>query len=114
MLVVIICANAFKSQPHSSLNMYKKADDEKSNLILTVLSWIDYIRPKFILFENVQGFLGHRLNAEQDGKYAVRGGIESGGLKFLVRTLTALGYVRLVCEYLDRLPNHTKSSSKHK
>ena len=83
------------SQPHSKLNMYKKAEDEKSDLILSALSWVDHLKPKYCLFENVQGFLDYRLNAQQDGRYTTQGGVERGGIKFLVRTLTALGYVGL-------------------
>ena len=71
--------------------MYKKADDKKSHLILTVLSWVDHLKPKFCLFENVQGFLDYKLNSEQVGPYTVRGGIVRGGVKLLVRSLTALG-----------------------
>jgi hypothetical protein len=74
--------------------MFKRADDKKSDLILTVLSWVDHIKPKYCLFENVPGFLGYKLNAQQNGKHALRGGIENGGIKFLVRSLTALGCVQ--------------------
>lgn len=75
------------SQPHSTLNMFQKADDKKSNLILNLLSWVDFLKPKFCFFENVRGFLQFSLNAIQLSQYRVGGGIKMGGLKFLVYAL---------------------------
>ncbi|KAF7975199.1 hypothetical protein HWV62_10266 [Athelia sp. TMB] len=80
------------SQPHSGLNMYKKTDDRKSNLILNLLSWVDFLKPDYCLFENVRGFLSYRLNATQASEHRTEGGIENGGLKFLLRAMVALGY----------------------
>ncbi|EPQ59985.1 S-adenosyl-L-methionine-dependent methyltransferase [Gloeophyllum trabeum ATCC 11539] len=82
----------FPCQPHSRLNMFQRADDRKSNLILNLLSWIDFIRPKFCFFENVRGFLSFNLMSYQESRYTVKGGIEMGGLKFLVRALLAMNY----------------------
>jgi DNA (cytosine-5)-methyltransferase 1 len=73
--------------------MFRKADDRKSNLILTILSFIDFIRPKFVIFENVRGFLQYNLNAIQVGIHRTRGGIKMGGLKFVEAALIKLGYV---------------------
>ena len=77
------------SQPHSTLNMYQKANDRKSHLLLSLLSWIDHIRPRYCFFENVRGFLSYNLHARQAGKYRVEGGIKMGGLKFFVHSLLA-------------------------
>lgn len=83
------------SQSHSTLNMFHKADDIKSNLMLTTLSYIDWYRPIFVYLENVPGFLSHALNATQATKHRVEGGIKMGGLKLVVRALTEMGYVHL-------------------
>ncbi|EIW64172.1 S-adenosyl-L-methionine-dependent methyltransferase [Trametes versicolor FP-101664 SS1] len=82
----------FPCQPHSQLNMFKKANDRKTNLILNLLSWVDFLRPKYCFFENVRGFLSSTLHARQASKYRVEGGIKMGGLKFLTRSLLAMGY----------------------
>lgn len=81
----------FLSQPHSRLNMFQKAHDRKSNLILNLLSWVDFLRPKYCFFENVRGFLKSNLNAVQVDEYRVKGGIEMGGLKLVVRAMIAMG-----------------------
>lgn len=70
-------------------------DDVKSNLILTALSWVDYLKPKHVYFENVPGFLRFSFDAEQAGLNRVEGGIHMGGMKFIVRALIDLGYVNV-------------------
>ncbi|KAG2155745.1 S-adenosyl-L-methionine-dependent methyltransferase [Suillus clintonianus] len=82
----------FPCQPHSRLNMYVKAHDRKSNLILNVLSWVDFMQPKYCFFENVRGFLSFGLKVRQAGPYRVKGGIAMGGLKFLIRAMTDMNY----------------------
>ena len=84
------------SQSHSTMNMFKDADDIKSNLILTTLSFLDYYRPALAFFENVPGFLNYSLNATQADRYRVEGGLEMGGLKLLVRALIEMGFVTYV------------------
>ena len=81
------------SQTHSTMNMFKDADDLKSNLILTTLSFLDYYRPALAFFENVPGFLNYSLNATQVDRHRVEGGLEMGGLKLLVRALIDMGFV---------------------
>lgn len=81
------------SQTHSTMNMFKDADDIKSNLILTTLSFLDYYRPALAFFENVPGFLNYSLNATQADRYRVEGGLEMGGLKLLIRALIDMGFV---------------------
>ena len=81
------------SQSHSTMNMFKDADDIKSNLILTTLSFLDYYRPALAFFENVPGFLNYSPDATQVDRYRVEGGLEMGGLKLLVRALIDMGFV---------------------
>lgn len=75
--------------------MYQKASDLKSHLMLSLLSWVNHLHPKFCYFENVRGFLQYNLNAVQANRYRVKGGIPVGGLKFLERALITMGYVHL-------------------
>lgn len=89
------------SQPHSRLNMYQKASDRKSHLMLNLLSWVDFLEPKFCFFENVRGFLQYNLNAVQANRYRVRGGIQMGGLKFLARALVTMGCVSLASQFFQ-------------
>lgn len=78
--------------------MFPKARDLRNELFLNTISWVDYLRPKFVLFENVDGFVTHRINAIQEDQHTVRGGIEQGGLKFVLRALVSMGFV----QYLPR------------
>ncbi|KAI0756373.1 S-adenosyl-L-methionine-dependent methyltransferase [Daedaleopsis nitida] len=82
----------FPCQPHSGLNMFQKVHDRKSHLMLTLLAWVDFLRPKYCFFENVRGFLRYNLHASQAGKHKVKGGIDKGGLKFMVHALLSMGY----------------------
>lgn len=82
--------NTLYSQTHSSLNMYRRANDRKSHLILNLLSWVDFLQPRFCFFENVRGFLTYNLNSAQKDKHRPEGGIPMGGLKFVVSTLVAM------------------------
>ncbi|KAI0747841.1 S-adenosyl-L-methionine-dependent methyltransferase [Daedaleopsis nitida] len=82
----------FPCQPHSTLNMFQKAHDRKSHLMLTLLAWVDFLRPKYCYFENVRGFLKYNLHATQAGRHRVEGGIDKGGLKFLVHALLSMDY----------------------
>ncbi|KAI6012619.1 hypothetical protein F5J12DRAFT_819224 [Pisolithus orientalis] len=79
-------------QPHSQMNMFQKADDRKSNLILNILSWVDFLRPRYCIFENVRGFLTYNLKARQDGPHRLKGGIPMGGFKLLIRALIDMDY----------------------
>ena len=72
--------------------MFQHANDRKSHLILNLLSWVDFLRPKYCVFENVRGFLRYNLHAYQSGKHRVEGGVEMGGLKFLARALLAMRF----------------------
>jgi DNA (cytosine-5)-methyltransferase 1 len=83
------------SQPHSQSDTFQKANDIKSNLILNLLSWVDFLQPKYCVFENVRGFLSYNLNAIQVDEHRTTGGISMGGLKFLVHAMLAMKYVML-------------------
>ncbi|THH07097.1 hypothetical protein EW146_g9422 [Bondarzewia mesenterica] len=85
-------AAGFPCQPHSTLNRFQKANDVKSHLILNLLSWVDFLRPKYCVFENVEGFLRYRPKATQMDSYRVEGGIEMGGLRFLVHAMLTMNY----------------------
>ena len=71
--------------------MYQNAHDRKSHLILNLLSWVDFLNPKYCYFENVRGFMKYKLNSQQKDRYKIIGGIEVGGLKFLVRAMISMG-----------------------
>ena len=99
------------SQTHSTMNMFKDANDIKSNLILTTLSFIDYYRPALAFFENVPGFLNYSLNAIQVDRHRIEGGLEMGGLKLLVRAMIDMGFVADVTfSYSTRLVAHLEFS----
>ncbi|KAK7465308.1 hypothetical protein VKT23_005287 [Stygiomarasmius scandens] len=87
----------FPCQTHSALNMYKRSDDPKSNLLLTTLSEVDRLRPDYCFFENVPGFLFHQLRATQVSPHKVQDGIEQGGLQLLERAMLDLGYQTRFC-----------------
>ncbi|KDQ62886.1 hypothetical protein JAAARDRAFT_53111 [Jaapia argillacea MUCL 33604] len=82
----------FPCQPHSALNMFKRADDRKTNLILNLLSWVDHLKPIYCYFENVRGFLKFNLKTYQADRHVVTGGIEMGGLKFVLHAMIAMDY----------------------
>ncbi|KAK0466328.1 S-adenosyl-L-methionine-dependent methyltransferase [Desarmillaria tabescens] len=82
----------FPCQSHSALNMYKHEHDKKSNLILTTLSMMDFLRPEYGFFENVPGFIDYRPDASQFGPHKLQGGMEQGGLKFILRALIDMKY----------------------
>ncbi|KAF9041782.1 S-adenosyl-L-methionine-dependent methyltransferase [Hymenopellis radicata] len=82
----------FPCQSHSTLNMFKSESDRKSNLILPTLSFVELLQPDYCFFENVPGFLQYRLNATQVSPHKVKGGIERGGLKLVLRALLDMGY----------------------
>ena len=79
-----------RSQPHSDLNMFKRADDRKTNLILTMLSYVDFYQPSYVFIENVPGFLRYNMGATQRDQYTTEGGITQGGLKLLVRAFVEM------------------------
>ncbi|KAJ2307369.1 hypothetical protein IWW54_004410, partial [Coemansia sp. RSA 2705] len=79
-------------QGFSRCNRFIKADDIKTSLIANALSYVDFYRPSYFLLENVRGLLNYRLGGVQVGPGRVKGGIEMGMLKFIMRALTTMGY----------------------
>ncbi len=65
-----------------------------------MLSYVEFYRPKFFLLENVLGLLIHKLRVNKAGPQEGNV-ITHGVVKFILRTLTSLGYV---------LPNHYPAS----
>jgi hypothetical protein len=59
-----------------------------------MLSYVEFYRPKFFLLENVLGLLLHKLQVNKAGPQ--EGNVVAHGIvKFILRTLTSLGYVPL-------------------
>jgi len=73
--------------------MFKKADDVKSNLILTALSYLDFYKPIYAFFENVPGFMNFHLQADRPNLHGAKGEVDKGGLKLFVRALIDMKYV---------------------
>lgn len=55
-----------------------------------MLSYVETFRPSYFLLENVKGLLNYPLLSEQS-EARLEGGIKSGVVKFILRTLIALG-----------------------
>ncbi|KAJ7070674.1 hypothetical protein C8F01DRAFT_1362531 [Mycena amicta] len=72
------------SQSHSSLNMFRKAEDKKSNLMLTALSYVDFFPTDVFL----------------SSRHKVEGGYEMGGLVLMYRALLEMGY-QVRCEQIQ-------------
>lgn len=59
-----------------------------------MLSYVEYYDPKYFLLENVKGLLDYPLmSSSRKGSRALEGGIKSGVVKFIMRSLEALGFV---------------------
>ena len=82
------------------MNRFKNPGNPLNEMYVNVVAWVDHLRPKYCLFENVEHFVHHEIGLRpvfrdgqpvyKDGK-VVREGIKQGGLMFVVRALTALG-----------------------
>ena len=68
-------------------------------MVCNMISYVEFYRPMYVLLENVRGI----LNAPTDGPLHEELGSEivMGVVKFIVRSLTALGYV--YCTYIGLL-----------
>jgi site-specific DNA-cytosine methylase len=82
----------FGSQSHSSLNQFRHSDDWRTFLLLACLSFVDFYRPKYVIFENVLGFGSTPLVPHPDSHHWQEGGIKGGVKKLLLHILVALGY----------------------
>lgn len=80
----------FISQPHTNLNRFAKVDDRKTELFLTVLSYVDFYKPSYLYFENVPDFARTKIIAPDDGEgFAIEGGV----FKLFVHALLTMGSV---------------------
>ncbi|KAI0077119.1 S-adenosyl-L-methionine-dependent methyltransferase [Panus rudis PR-1116 ss-1] len=76
-------------QSFSGANHQKRPDDIRSTLACNMLSYVEFYRPKYVLIENVKGFLYHKLQRDLTEKDGV---VEMGMVKFVLRSLLDLGY----------------------
>ncbi|KZT51803.1 S-adenosyl-L-methionine-dependent methyltransferase [Calocera cornea HHB12733] len=86
---IVVCGPP--CQGYSVLNSHRRTDDIKNTLVANALSYVDHLRPRFFMLENVQPLLTSR------GKVLTLGDIEeriveNAVRKFIVRFLTARGY----------------------
>ncbi|KAG6844922.1 hypothetical protein H0H87_002406 [Tephrocybe sp. NHM501043] len=66
-----------------------------------MLSYVELYNPQYFLLENVIGLLKYRLmSTRSKTKRSLVGGIEAGMVKFIMRTLIALGY-QVRCKVLQ-------------
>ncbi|KAI9511110.1 S-adenosyl-L-methionine-dependent methyltransferase [Russula earlei] len=89
--VEMICGGP-PCQGFSHANRHPQQDDPRNALVCNMLSYVEFYRPKYFLLENVLGFLNHKLRINegpQEGNL-----VAHGVVKFLLRALTSLGYVR--------------------
>lgn len=61
-------------------------------MVANFLAYVEFLRPSYFMLENVTGLLNCALRGKQVGRRIV-GGIKSGIVKFIIRTLTSLGFV---------------------
>ncbi|KAI0032194.1 S-adenosyl-L-methionine-dependent methyltransferase [Vararia minispora EC-137] len=82
-------------QGFSMMNHHKKKDDVRTTLPGTMLSYVEFYRPSFVLIENVRGMLHHKLLVQdsQSGMSETGKIIEMGMIKFIQRVLISLGLV---------------------
>ncbi|KAI0373036.1 S-adenosyl-L-methionine-dependent methyltransferase [Pilatotrama ljubarskyi] len=78
-------------QSFSLMNHCRKADDIRSTLVCNMISYVEFYRPMYFLLENVVGMLSYRVGGQQHGNRVV-GGISMGVVKFILASLTILGY----------------------
>ncbi|KAI0672839.1 S-adenosyl-L-methionine-dependent methyltransferase [Trametes maxima] len=78
-------------QSFSLMNHHRKANDIRSTLVCNMISYVEFYKPAYFLLENVVGMLSYRVGGEQEGNRVV-GGIEMGVVKFILGSLTTLGY----------------------
>lgn len=65
----------------------------RSTLTCNMLSYVEHYDPKYFLLENVAGFLDHKFYTTRETETGeIESEIQSGMVKFVMRTLIALGY----------------------
>ncbi|KZP00452.1 S-adenosyl-L-methionine-dependent methyltransferase [Calocera viscosa TUFC12733] len=86
---IVVCGPP--CQGYSVLNSHRRTDDIKNTLVANALSYVDYLRPRFFLMENVQPMLSSRGKVLTPGDIEERI-VENAVRKFIVRFLTSRGY----------------------
>ncbi|KAL0068402.1 hypothetical protein AAF712_004480 [Marasmius tenuissimus] len=90
---VQVIVAGFPCQTFSHLNRFKQEGSVKSNLILNALSWVDFLKPKYCLFENVPAFKDEKLSIPHTQRTdGIRDAVQSGYFKLLLRALLEMGY----------------------
>ncbi|KAF8336530.1 S-adenosyl-L-methionine-dependent methyltransferase [Cantharellus anzutake] len=79
--IPVLCAG-FPCQPFSFANRNKKILDPRSILVANVLSWVEALRPSYVVLENVLGVIHHQF--PEGEKHII--------VKFLSCALVELGY----------------------
>ncbi|PPR01483.1 hypothetical protein CVT26_015106 [Gymnopilus dilepis] len=80
-------------QSFSRANHSKRRDDIRSTLACNMLSYVEHYEPTYFLLENVAGFLDHKFyNTRETKSGEIESEIQFGMVKFVMRTLIALGY----------------------
>ncbi|KAJ7459958.1 S-adenosyl-L-methionine-dependent methyltransferase [Mycena latifolia] len=74
-------------QPFSGANFFRKEDDPRTLLPYTLLSFVEVLKPRYFLFENVTGLLHHSLSSDAPGKR-----INMAAVKLMCKILLALSY----------------------
>ncbi|KAG6862076.1 hypothetical protein C0995_007206 [Termitomyces sp. Mi166 len=88
-------------QSFSRANHNPRADDVRSTLPGNMLGYVETYDPQYFLLENVVGLLTYRLmSTRSKHKRSLEGGIQAGMVKFIKRTLIALGY-QVRCKVLQ-------------
>jgi len=77
----------FPCGSHSTLNVLRKANDSKNALCATTLSFIAYLKPDYLFFENVRGLL--KTSFVKPGDNSV---LNKAFLRIICGTLISLGY----------------------
>jgi hypothetical protein len=62
----------------------------RNTLVCNMISYVDFYKPSYFMLENVTGMIVTKLNGIQSGR-RIEGGVGSGVVKFIFRSLVALG-----------------------
>ncbi|SPO31650.1 related to Cytosine-specific methyltransferase [Ustilago trichophora] len=81
------CQGFSRKNPMASREAAER--DPRNLLVCTVLGWVDHLRPKYLILENVEGFTSAKL-----------GGHDQGMVKLVMSSLLQLGY-GVTCGYVQ-------------
>ncbi|KAI8457156.1 S-adenosyl-L-methionine-dependent methyltransferase, partial [Phakopsora pachyrhizi] len=77
----------FPCGSHSSLNVLRKANDSKNALCASALSFVVYLKPDYVFFENVRGLLRTKFQDSSD-----ESAVSKAFLRLIPGTLMDAGY----------------------